>query len=195
MADKAVKEDPEKTHQLLQRMNTSATQTIESMNDIVWAIKSGNDTLLHLVNRMRSYASEIEGTEEWDIQVQLDPTLSETPLDMMQRRNVYLVFKEAVNNAVKYSQGNAIDVGLSAGKHGIQMEIRDNGVGFDPQQAVENRHSFGGNGLKNMKMRAEELRGELTILSRPEEGTTVSLQFNPRRMSKFIGFKDFFSRK
>lgn len=180
VADKSLREDPEKAHQLLKRINLNATNTIESMNDIVWAIKTKNDSMLHLVSRMRNYASELEDTGEWQITIHCDPELGEKNLDMIQRRNIYLIFKEAVNNAVKYSEGNAINIEIRSVRNAIRVEVRDNGKGFEPDKAAENERSFGGNGILNMRTRAEELGGKLQINSALGEGSSVILVFNPR---------------
>ncbi len=184
VASKSIKEDPDKADQLLMRINSNATQTIESMNDIVWAINAENDSMLHLISRMRNYASELEDTGAWDIQIDYDSKIAEKNLDMIQRRNIYLIFKEAINNAVKYSGGTSIDIKISSVKNTVSVEINDNGSGFEPEKAKENNHSFGGNGLKNMKRRAEELGGELSIQSSQAKGTSVVLNFNPKQNPK-----------
>jgi signal transduction histidine kinase len=178
VADKSIDEDPEKAHQLLSRINSNATQTIESMNDIVWAINSENDSVLHLVNRMRSFASELEDTGDWNIKIDYDPEIVKKNLNMIQRKNLYLIYKEAVNNAVKYSNGDSIEIKMKAIKDKIRMEITDNGIGFEPHKSLINENPFGGNGLKNMKMRAKELGGIIKIISAPEKGTQIITAFS-----------------
>lgn len=184
VAERSIDSDPKKAHQLLKRINSNAMKTTESMNDIVWAIKSENDSMLHLINRMRGYASEIEDTREWDIQIRYDSGILEHHLDMIQRRNIYLIFKEAVNNAIKYSEGDAINIEIKWVKGLKHIEIKDNGKGFDPEKIQENGHWFGGNGLKNMERRATELGGKLQIISAPGQGTSVVLFFNPSHAPK-----------
>ncbi len=184
VAGKAIKDAPEKAQQLLTHINSNATQTIESMNDIVWAIKSENDSMLHLISRVRSYASEIEDTGEWDILIHHDEDIKRLSLDMIQRRNIYLFFREAINNAVKYSEGDSIGIEIKPLKNLISVEIKDNGKGFEPERAGENGLFFGGNGLKNMHKRAEELGGNLKIISDPGQGTSVILTFDPSHASK-----------
>ncbi len=184
VAGNSIVDDPEKTRQLLMRINSNATQTIESMNDIVWAIKAENDSMLHLISRMRSYASELEETGEWDIQIHYNREMAEKNLDMIQRRNIYLIFKEAINNAVKYSAGDAIRIEIKPLKNLIRIEIKDNGKGFETEKELENGHTFGGNGLKNMKRRAEELGGNLKITSGLGQGTSIMLTFSSRHNPK-----------
>ncbi|MCG7860231.1 ATP-binding protein, partial [Flavihumibacter sediminis] len=83
---------------------------------------------------------------------------------MEQRKNLYLIFKEAVNNAVKYSEASNLEIEIKRNGNKVVMEIRDDGKGFD-QGTVgsSNRVSLSGNGLNNMKNRARELNGEITI--------------------------------
>ncbi len=191
VASAAIKQDPIKTSELLELINSNASKTIESMNDIVWAINSDQDSVLHLVNRMRSYASEIEDTGEWDIHIRYDPEIIEKELDMIHRRNLYLVYKEAVNNALKYSGGDSIYLEVKATNNRIRMEIRDNGKGFEVEKVFKREHSFGGNGLKNMKRRTEELGGTLEIISKVNQGTSVILDFQTKPTVKIFEFKGF----
>jgi len=87
-----------------------------------------------------------------------------------------LIFKEAVNNSIKYSGGNRIIVHITQRGNSINLSIRDNGQGFELSSYPQN--SLGGNGIENMKRRAAELDGELYINSTPNEGTEVILEFD-----------------
>ena len=91
---------------------------------------------------------------------------------METRKNFYLIFKEAVNNAVKYSLCSELIVNISQSNDTIIMSIEDNGTGFD----LKNHHE--GNGIQNMKSRAKELHGDLIINSMQQSGTKVRLLFN-----------------
>jgi signal transduction histidine kinase len=85
------------------------------------------------------------------------------------RKNLYLIFKEATNNLVKYSQADSAIFSITRSKNNLTMLIRDNGKGFDI-----NRESQG-NGLRNMKNRAEEIGAKFLIESEPGKGTTIQL--------------------
>ena len=86
---------------------------------------------------------------------------------METRRNLFLIFKEAVNNALKYSGCSSLKVKISQGI----IQIQDNGLGFDTIG------EFQGNGLKNMKQRAKEIKGRLDIQSSGDSGTLVAITF------------------
>jgi signal transduction histidine kinase len=90
-------------------------------------------------------------------------------LSIEQRKNIYLIFKEAVNNAAKYSGTLKIDIDTSIHNKELQLIIKDEGGGFDHHKTKK------GNGLGNMMNRAEELGGRLEIVSAPGEGTTIKL--------------------
>ena len=85
------------------------------------------------------------------------------------RRNFYLIFKEATNNMVKYAHADKAMFAIKGEKNNLTMMIRDNGKGFDVTQLSE------GNGLKNMKKRADEIGARLEIDSFPGNGTTIQL--------------------
>jgi signal transduction histidine kinase len=91
---------------------------------------------------------------------------------MQARKNIYMLMKEAVNNAVKYSGGAHLFLSIHRNLEGILVEIRDDGKGFDHTRSYE------GNGLKNMHSRATDLGAELTIDSSPGGGTLVRLQYH-----------------
>lgn len=94
-------------------------------------------------------------------------------IKMEQRRNVYLIFKEAINNAAKYANAGQVSVEIKQSGKGIKLVITDNGAGFIVEEADS------GNGLYNMKQRAKELKGTLFISSKLLKGTKIELEFIP----------------
>ncbi|MBT8233987.1 MAG: hypothetical protein HKO66_03775 [Saprospiraceae bacterium] len=162
---------------MLNKINDSTIDVIESMNDIVWTISAENDKAINVINRMRAYISELTEATAWKIQIDYDDSIHKTDLSMIQRRNIYLVFKEAVNNAIKHSKGKVLTISLSKKAKKIILIIEDDGVGMKSNDEIE-KFSLGGNGIKNMKRRAEELDGVLKINSQSGAGTTISLTCN-----------------
>jgi signal transduction histidine kinase/streptogramin lyase len=165
---------------MLDRITESTTQVMEAMNDIVWAVNADNDDMAHVVQRMRSFAVRV--TEAANIRLRMDvaPGMERITLGMQQRKNLYLIFKEALNNAAKYSGAQQVRVALSHEGPQVLLVVRDDGVGFDAL-AVQQDRGTGGNGLSNMRARADEMKGTLTITAVPGAGTTVQLRFDPRR--------------
>jgi signal transduction histidine kinase len=122
---------------------------------------------------MNAFANELLEAKDCDVHLHVTPELQKLHLDMAQRKNLYLVFKEAVNNAAKYADCRNVWIDLSMnGSHKIIMTIRDDGKGFD--DTLESS----GNGLLNMQKRAIELKGEIHFDSKVGEGTRIKLEFS-----------------
>ena len=147
-----------------------ARESVATMSDIVWAITPERDTLREMVRRMRSQAEEV--FESRDIRVILDlPDLDQpTRLGVDIRRDLYLVFKEAINNAARHSACSTVAITLRATGSDLSLEVTDDGVGFDLARGSE------GNGLGSMRRRADRLGGSLDVVSVPGGGTTVRLR-------------------
>lgn len=154
---------------LLQRIGENARAMLEAMDDIVWTINPENDALEHVTLRMREFAAAL--FESYGIAFTLalpaDPT--DTSLPMEVRRHFYLIFKEAVNNAVRHAccRNAAVTLKLQGGR--LVLTVADDGVGFDPAR------EHPGDGLKNMQRRAAAIGGTLTVDARPHAGTTIRL--------------------
>jgi signal transduction histidine kinase len=143
---------------------------LDAMADIVWTIKPENDQFEKIIMRMRSFAYELLGAKKIDFEFIADESVEKFKLPMEVRRNLYLIFKEATNNMVKYAGANKAMFAIKGGKNELTMMIRDNGKGFDVSKSTE------GNGLKNMKKRAIEIGGQLIIDSNPGNGTLIEIR-------------------
>jgi signal transduction histidine kinase len=160
----------EKTNiDILQRMSNNAKETMEKMGDIVWMIKPGETDAGSLKQRMERFAYEIGSTKNIAVTINLGD-LEKVKFTMQQRKNIYLIFKEAMNNAVKYSGTAKIDITALLQNHNMQLQVKDLGTGFD--RAIIKK----GNGLDNMQYRAKELGAEIEIESGVEKGTAVILK-------------------
>lgn len=156
---------------LLTSIGESTISIQENMGDIVWAIKSENDSFGNTLQRMNQFASEILDAKNIVLDFTSDEALSTFRLTMKQRKNLYLFFKEAINNAAKHSDAKKISVHIFQKDHHIQMIIRDNGKGFDTSQ------TFHGNGMSTLKKRVDELGGYFNIQSQINKGTVIELKF------------------
>lgn len=167
-------------YKMLQKINESANQVMEAINDIVWAINADNDKLVNVIQRMRTYLSSLSDASDIKIISDFQQQVYEISLDMVERRNLYLIFKECVNNAIKYSQALELKISLYEKDGWIHLNVVDNGIGFD-QQLEEEKLSLGGNGLKNIKNRSEELSGKLDIISTKDAGTKIYFKFKIKK--------------
>jgi ligand-binding sensor domain-containing protein len=154
----------------LSQIKTAASDTMESMSDIVWAINPENDKLEAMISRMKEFAAEICEARQVDLDFVLPIEIERISFDAGKRKNIFLIFKEAVNNAIKYSEGPKLHISLERQGNLLKMEIRDNGKGFQVN------HARTGNGLKNMKERAGAIGGSMKLHSGPGQGTAVQVQ-------------------
>jgi signal transduction histidine kinase len=106
------------------------------------------------------------------VKIALPEKFADIHLPVENRRNIYLFCKEAINNAVKYSNATLLELTVKETNNNLEFSVSDNGKGFD---AVLVRR---GNGLENMQKRADEIGAKLVLQSKENEGASVSLQFN-----------------
>ncbi len=163
---------------VLEKINQNTMQVLESMSDIVWAVNTKNDQLHNIINRMRNFGIGLSEARDFQFTITENSQLPDIAIDLNQRKNLYLIFKEAVNNAAKYAHCTKISTVIQIEKNDLIMEIIDDGVGFDPRQLQNEKE---GNGLYNMRKRAQDLGGNFNINSAPEMGTKIFLQVPLRK--------------
>jgi ligand-binding sensor domain-containing protein/two-component sensor histidine kinase len=168
-------------HQTLEKISTTSSEMISELNDTVWAINPRNDNMLVILQRMESFARPLLKAQNIEFHFRHDESLIHLNLQMEKRKNFYSIFKEAVNNAVKYAACSHLNVQVRQKGNRMLMTITDDGKGFDLSKTSEGYKSSdafgGGNGLKNMQYRAKEMRGELSLHSAPGKGTRLELSF------------------
>jgi len=153
----------------LEMIGDASRKIIDAMSDIVWTINADNDNFEKIIFRMKSLAYNLFRAKKIEFTFHSDEALNEKKLSLEERRNLYLIFKEAVNNLVKYSKATRAAITLTFENNLIRLRIQDNGIGFDTSQDTA------GNGLKNMKRRAEEMKARFKIDSQTGNGTQIEL--------------------
>ena len=154
----------------LEKISASSGKIMERMGDIVWAIDPGNDAMSNLSAKMKEFLAEILEPLDISYQVNARENLQQQPLSADKRKSIYMIFKEAVNNAAKYSRCKNVSVSIQKEGERIELSVTDNGIGFDAKYIKP------GNGLFNMRERAIATGGELQVVSTPGTGTTVLLK-------------------
>ena len=155
---------------VLNKMGENSREMVTSMSDIVWAINPKNDNAEKLTQRMENYARDVCAVKNVKLNFSADLKQFETKLLLEQRKNIYLVFKESLNNALKYANASQITVRIAYMNEKIELMVKDDGKGFNPRLIST------GNGLRNMQLRAEEIQAELDIASSLQQGTTIQLR-------------------
>lgn len=175
--------DAGRTKDYLENINENAQRMLLNMNDIIWAIKPTEDTLEQLMQRMQSYAADVlEAKNVW-YEIDFPEQLYDIKLTLDQKRNLFLIFKEAVNNMAKYAQCTQAKFSFTKAHGYLILMMTDNGKGFsisadDNLANILKGKSYlsGGNGLINMQRRADEINGDFKITSQPGVGTAISLK-------------------
>ncbi len=162
--------DREKAAGFIRKITEQSSAAQQGMSDIVWAIKPENDRLENMVIRMREYVAQTLESKDIAASIEMDEQLLHQTLDMKQRRDFFLVYREAINNIAKYAAATRVKIDIRKNGNGLQLVITDNGQGFDAGALSSS------NGLQNMKARAAALHGRLTVQSTPGKGTVVTLQ-------------------
>jgi signal transduction histidine kinase len=152
-------------------MQQSSSQMVDKLNDIVWFINPEQDSLQKLVIRLEEYATDMAAIKNMQVKITVPEKIEDINLPVESRRNIYLFCKEAINNAVKYSNATLLELTVKETAGKLEFSVSDNGNGFD---AVMVRR---GNGLENMQKRADEIGAKLLLQSKENEGSSVSLQF------------------
>ncbi|HKO81853.1 MAG TPA: two-component regulator propeller domain-containing protein [Chitinophagaceae bacterium] len=166
----AKKDQARQTH-ALDMIGESSRKVIDAMSDIVWTINPDNDSFEKIILRMRSLCYNLFRAKKIDFVFQAEENLNSLKLSLEERRNFYLIFKEAINNLIKYSGADRVSITLASSSNTIILIIRDNGAGFDITK------KYNGNGLINMKKRADEMKAQLMIESGGDTGTNIQLSF------------------
>lgn len=161
--------DSLKTGEYLNKISDNSQRMMEAMDDIVWSIKPSNDSMQKILARMREFAINVCEAKDIMLEFQSSEEVNDVKLNMEARRDFFLIFKEAVNNAAKYANCSKIKIVASVTGKRLSLLIADDGKGFNVQEADN------GNGMGNMRKRADALNGKIQINSVINTGTTIQL--------------------
>lgn len=151
----------------LPKIKLIATDLVENMSEIIWALKEENDTLENLLTYIKKYAAEYLDENNIEISIKIPSDFPNVTIKGDIRRNIFLTIKEILHNVVKHSQANFVDISIQLDEN-LNIKIHDNGIGFDIEK------NKAGNGLKNMKKRMEKVYGKFICLN--NNGTQINLQ-------------------
>jgi len=176
----------------IRKIVTSARDTVQSLDEIVWAVNPENDTLDGLVSYITHYADEFFENTDIACRLEIPLELPAASLSAEARHDLFLVVKEAFHNCLKHSGATAIRVRFSVAAEMLQIMIDDNGRGFEFHTngngtASHNSNGNGngrkGNGLDNMRRRIASLGGQFSMTSAPRGGTQITFSVRLLRNS------------
>lgn len=147
---------PDKNKLELLEISNKSRSVIEKMRDIVWAMNSERDKFENLVDRMRDFAEDQFSNTSLNYNVELHNIKGQAGINPDVRQNLYYIFKEAITNAIKHSNGDMVKIKLYREKEAIVLSIKDNGTKFDtsPKEGL---------GLSSIQSRANDINGVLTL--------------------------------
>jgi signal transduction histidine kinase/ligand-binding sensor domain-containing protein len=172
---RARKDEPSQTDGHVDKISQLAGQTLRALDEIVWAVRPSSDSLQSLVEYIAHFAGELFRGNGIRCRLDLPESVPTRSLPPEMRHNIFLIAKEALTNAMKHAAARQVSVQVKTDADFLELLVQDNGCGFDVANANTARE---GNGLINMRQRAEVIGGKLTMQTSPGSGTTVSLQVN-----------------
>ncbi len=163
--DRVIKND-------LGNISAAARKLVESMSEIIWALNPQNDSLENLLSYMREQMQQHFEPFELQLKINFPDEVPDIKLSNEQRRNLYLVTKEALNNVMKHACANSVKLSLGLETDRLNFEVSDDGKGL-PDRSPRST----GNGLKNMRKRMEDIGGTITWISQ-KNGLKVRYTLN-----------------
>lgn len=139
------------------RLSKVVDESIQKLRDLVWSVDKSTDRFANLEERMRDFASDILHTKDISYSFQIQQVDPAKELNAKLKQNLYLIFKESINNVVKHSNATQVEITLANSKQGFFLNIEDNG------SLKESQNPGDQNGLKNMRKRAREIGGKIEI--------------------------------
>jgi len=157
---------------LLEQIKQNAASLYNGTKDILWALDPQSDNLYEVLNHIRDFGKELflDTPVEFEFKG-IDESLNEIKLPMEYSRNIPMIFKELLNNILKHSHANKVNINLDEiHKNGIILTLTDNGCGFDENEIHK------GQGINNIITRTKRINGSINIDSKKGEGTVVGLK-------------------
>jgi signal transduction histidine kinase len=155
--------------ELFKFIKSASSKALEMMGEIIWSVKPENDKPEMMFNRMRQYTSDILEPAGIDFTFQIDDRSLKTNIPLNYRKDLFMFFKEALNNMAKYSRTDTAEIIIQSDRSELILIIKDHGEGFDTEK------NYSGNGLKNMRARAMAMRTIFRISSEKGIGCTIEL--------------------
>lgn len=167
-----LEDERQEQKKILAKISEDSRHLVDRMSDIVWLVNPRRDSLYDLILRLKDSYAEVLSLSNISFRSENLKALENISLSMEQRQNLYLIFKEGINNSIKYSHCNEILLNAKIEGKRLEMFLKDNGRGFNPDT------NGSGNGLANMTARASAIGGSLIIDSQPEKGTAIYFSGN-----------------
>jgi signal transduction histidine kinase len=151
----------------LQTIAVSARSLVQTMGEIIWALNPQNDTLENLLAYIRERSQQYFEPFDIELSVNFPDEIPMIKLTNEKRRNLYLVTKELLHNAIKHSGAKNVELKMELHQGVCYFVVTDNGIGMDVNQIKPHR-----NGIGNLKRRMIDIGGVIEWLN-VDRGTAV----------------------
>ena len=148
----------------------TSRELVDSMADIVWAVNPKRDHLIDLTQRMRQFGGDLLTARNIEFSFTAPGLENDIRIETDVRREVFLIFKETITNAVRHSGCSSVQIIFGVNDNRLTLKVADNGSSYNPAR------TNGGHGLASMKGRAQSIGGELETFAEAGRGTTVTLR-------------------
>lgn len=166
----------EKAREILREIELSSQEMIDEMNDIIWTVSTREYRFEQIVDRIENYAWRMTISNQITFVFRNELQSYPQHLSNEQRKNIYLICKESINNAIKYARASRLEILLTIENGLYLIEIKDDGIGLGYENNSYQHHS-NQYGLENMQKRASQSRVNLSVESAKDKGTTIRLTF------------------
>ncbi len=162
----AIRQVPnEQADRFVDLISESASEAKEKITDIIWSIDPKKDDWIDLLSKCRRFASDLFESKNIDYELDIDINIDQ-PLDLELRQHLWLIFKEMTVNAARHSKADKVKVVFGMEENLLKLVVQDNGQGI--QRGSDQRE---GKGIKNIRNRAEQIKADLKLETRENEGT------------------------
>ncbi|WP_440707397.1 tetratricopeptide repeat-containing sensor histidine kinase [Gracilimonas sp. BCB1] len=159
------------SERFLNIITKSAVEAKEKINDIIWAIDPSKDDWSVFLKKCKRFAADVLDSNDIEYSFDMDEDFS-FPVELQFRQNLWLIYKECITNLSKHSKATKVGITLQEKRDHVFLSIVDNGLGFDPESLKS------GNGIDNIRYRAEQIQGTVDLESAPGEGTKWTFTFS-----------------
>jgi signal transduction histidine kinase len=167
--------DKQKANEYLEKIQDNTKLLMDNTADLIWSLQSNYGQTESIFKRMQQTAVQLLSSANIIPHIAMRPYEKLPSLTIVAQKNIWLIFKEALNNTCKYSRAGNCSIAVVAENNELTMTISDDGIGITDKND--------GNGLRNMKLRAEELKGSFIVESNAGKGTTIRTIFPIRNIS------------
>ncbi|MEY4325879.1 MAG: hypothetical protein RIS24_2050 [Verrucomicrobiota bacterium] len=172
----SIAQSSSKPLQELEKIESRALRSVEALEEIVWSVDPKADSVWSFLDHSSRFAADFLSSARIRLDLLMPSVVMAGNLTAAARHNLFLAFKEALNNVVKHAQADLVTIRFDPNPKLLTLEVSDNGRGFCPSSDNTGNDNSQHHGLGNMRSRLASVGGSMSIDSQPNRGTTVRFQ-------------------